>query len=331
MKLLWISLCTALLGLVSLAAETPRAYEPPSSSREVGSVRDEWRDATRTRTVPVKIYFPKDGTEPLPIVIFSHGLGGSRENYEYLGRHWAGCGYVSVHLQHAGSDDRVWKDAEELDKMGAMVRATMNPAAIANRPKDVSFAIDRLSALNADPTSPLKGRLDLKRIGVAGHSFGGFTTMAIAGQEFGPVQWADPRVIAAIQMSAPVARPATRDRAYAKIITPVFHMTGTKDDSPVGETKAGERRIPFDKMTASETCLVIFKDGDHMIFSGRLQPDAERKQQDAVFQSLICAGSTAFWDAWLKSDASARAWLMDGGFAQRLGVQGTFEAKKPAR
>lgn len=331
MKMPFALYVAALLCSVAFAAETPRVYAPPAPSHAVEAIRDDWRDAARERTVLVKIYYPKGGGGPLPIVIFSHGLGGSRDNYEYLGQHWAGCGYVSVHLQHAGSDDHVWKDADGADRKGAMAQAAANPAAIANRPKDVSFAIDRLGVLNADAASPLNGRLDLKRIGVAGHSFGGFTTMAVAGQDFGPVQWADPRVSAAIQMSAPVARPAMRDRAYAKITTPVLHMTGTKDDSPIGDTKAAERRIPFDKMTAAETCLVIFKDGDHMIFSGRPQQDTERKKQDAIFQSLICAGSTAFWDARLKGNAAALAWLMDGGFAQQLGAQGTFETKKPAK
>ena len=294
-------------------------------------MRYAWHDAARDRDVPAKIYFPKEGAGPCPVIIFSHGLGGSREHYEYLGRHWAGCGYVSVHLQHVGSDAAWWKGQPPGEVPKAMLGATLDPRNAANRPKDVSFAIDQLTALNGDAGSPLHGRLDMKRLGVAGHSFGGFTSMAIAGQDFGPAQWAEPRVKAVIQMSAPVARPAVRDRAYAKITTPVFHMTGTRDDSPIGETKADERRIPFDKMTAAETCLVIFKDGDHMIFSGRPGLDAERKKQDAVFQEIICAGSTAYWDARLRDDAAAQAWLMDGGFAQRLGGQGTFETKKPAQ
>lgn len=331
MKFSAVLLIAVVVGFVLPGAETLHAYEAPKPSADVEVVRCEWRDAARDREVPAKFYLPKDGAGPFPIIIFSHGLGGSRDGYEYLGRHWAGCGYVSVHLQHHGSDDAVWKGVESAGRARAMREATTNLANTTNRPKDVSFAIDQLIELNGDPSSPLKGRLDTKRIGVAGHSFGGFTTMAVAGQVFPMANLADPRVKAAIQMSAPVARPAARERAYAGITTPVFHMTGTRDDSPIGETKAAERRIPFDRMTAAETCLVIFKDGDHMIFSGREQPDAERKGQDAVFQELICAGSTAFWDAWLKGDAAARAWLMDGGFARRLGGEGTFETKRPVK
>ena len=67
----------------------------------------DWTDAARNREVPVKIYYPKDGAGTCPLIVFSHGLGGSREGYEYLGRHWASHGYVSVHVQHKGSDTEV--------------------------------------------------------------------------------------------------------------------------------------------------------------------------------------------------------------------------------
>jgi predicted dienelactone hydrolase len=326
-----ILLSFALLGLVALTPLRAVAYEPPAATQSVEIVRYEWHDDVRDRDVPVKIYFPKDGSNPRPIIIFSHGLGGSREGYEYLGRHWAGCGYVSVHLQHLGSDERVWKNAAGPERMQALRRATLELANTVNRPKDVSFAIDRLLALNSEAESPLKGRLDTKSIGMAGHSYGGFTTMAIAGQEFGPAKWADSRVKAAIQMSAPVARPAQRAHAYTGIVIPVFHMTGTRDDSPIGDTKAAERRIPFDHMNAVETCLLTFADGDHMVFAGapRLQDGA--REQDAKFQKLICGGSTAFWDAWLKGDTAAHAWLMDGGFEKLLGATGVFEKKTPAK
>jgi hypothetical protein len=68
-----------------------------------------------------------------------------------------------------------------------------------------------------------------------------------------------------------------------------------------------------------------------MVFSGRIRPDEAAAARDAVFQRLICAGSTAFWDAWLKGDAAAHGWLIDGGFARLLANEGTFEKKIPAK
>jgi len=112
----------------------------------------------------VKIYYPKSGKGPFPVIIFSHGLGGSREGYEYLGQAWAKHGYVSVHLQHLGSDDAVWRDAGLFDKMDAMRRSAFDPANAINRPRDVSFAIDELEKLKMEMAcqTPIKRLSKLK-------------------------------------------------------------------------------------------------------------------------------------------------------------------------
>ena len=305
----------------------------------IHELRLTWHDAKRDRDVPVKMYFPEGNSEPLPIILFSHGLGGSCENYSYLGRHWAGCGFVSVHMQHLGSDEGVWKNLPPAERAGAMQRSAMNFSNATNRPLDGSFVIDQLGKLNLDESSPLRGRLDLKLIAVAGHSFGGYTALALAGQTFVlPLglsrNYGDPRIKAAIQMSAPA--PLSKrdlDTNYGSIIVPTMHMTGTKDFVEIlPQTKPEDRRIPFDHMNHAETCLVIFNDGDHMIFSGRERTaDApEKLAQDALFQKLICAGTTAFWEAYLKGNAGARQWLLQGGCARLLGTQATFEVKTPA-
>lgn len=321
-----------------LGALAARCDDSKPSAQEYGSTAlkltvetmlYDWRDAKRDRIVPAKIYYPKTGNGPFPVVIFSHGLGGTREGYEYLGRDWASHGYVSVHLQHAGSDDGVWRDAWLGDKMGAMRRAAANPANAINRPLDVSFAIDQLEKLNKEK-SPLQKKLDLDRIGVAGHSFGAYTALAVAGETFLPrsekeAALADPRVKAAIPMSSPVAANKRRlEAAFAKIKIPCFHMTGTKDTSPIGDTEPEERRLPFDHSNGSDQFLTIFKDGDHMIFSGRGRLLSNR--QDEVFQKHISASSTAFWDAYLKGNTKAKAWLTND-FKPVLGKDGTFEMK----
>ncbi len=83
-------------------------------------------------------------------------------------------------------------------------------------------------------------------------------------------------------------------------------------------------------MTNSTTCLVLFTDGDHLIFSGRERlATPEKLAQDQVFQKLICAGTTAFWDAYLKDQIQARKWLLEGGYKKLLGGRATFEHKAP--
>ena len=318
-------------------AEDSRRYSPPTTSLDVIELKLEWKDPKRSRDIPVKIYYPKETTGTYPVIIFSHGLGGSRDGYEYLGRHWAGCGYICVHIQHLGSDDGVWKNAPIAERTGALQKAALNVRGALDRPLDVQFTIDQLEKLNSDTTSPLHHMLDLAKIGVSGHSYGGYTALAIAGQTFllplsASKRYDEPRIKAGIQMSAPA--PANRrdmDQTYGSITIPIMHMTGTKDFLEIlPQTTAEDRRIPFDHMNHSETCLVIFNDGDHMIFSGRGRVGSpEKLAQDAEFQKLICSGTTAFWDAYLKELSSAKQWLFEGAFVKLLGDQATFECKTP--
>jgi predicted dienelactone hydrolase len=176
-----------------------------------------------------------------------------------------------------------------------------------------------------------KGRLDLERIGVTGHSFGAHTTLTIAGQNYTPrlgarTSLADPRVKAVLPMSAPVpANKSNLDAVYSAIKIPCLHMTGTKDTSPINDTKAEERRLPFDHSKNSDQFLMTFQDGDHMIFSGRPRMMGGG-DKDTRFHELICESSTLFWDAYLREDANAKARLMNE-FKNSLGVNGTFEVK----
>lgn len=292
----------------------------------------DWTDVKRGRKVPVKVYFPGDAKTTSPLIVFSHGLGGSREGYEYLGRHWAGHGYISLHIQHLGSDDQVWRG--QTQPMPSMKRAAADPQNAVNRARDVSFVIDQMEKLNGE-AGVFKNRVDLGRIGVAGHSFGANTTLVAAGQLFilpggKELGFSDPRVKAAIPMSSPVPRNrADLGRAFGKISVPCLHMTGTLDDSPIGETTAADRRLPFDNIVGADQFLVVFNGGDHMIFSGRSRPAsaAGRGEKDGLFQDLIRQGTTAFWDAYLRGDAAAKTWLTGGGFEATLGSDGTFEKK----
>jgi hypothetical protein len=103
-------------------------------------------------------------------------------------------------------------------------------------------------------------------------------------------------------------------------------MTGTLDDSPIGNSKAIERRVPYDRISGADQYLVTFEGGDHMVFSGRL-PGQAAHEKDREFQNLILIGSTAFWDAYLKGDTAAKQWLSGAGFAGALKDDGKFEKK----
>ena len=274
--LLALSSSTAKLAV---AADDGHTAQPGQYTVETAIY--DWLDKTRDRDVPVRLYFPRTGKRPFPVIVFSHGLGGSRDGYAYLGRHWASYGYVSVHLQHKGSDTSVWKGNPQ--PMESMRQAAADLRNSVNRVADVRFAIDQLTKLQRESGS-LGGRLDLTRLGMAGHSFGGWTTLAIAGEIFitpggREIAVGDPRVKAAIAMSAPVPRNKEQlDKAFAGIRIPCLHMTGTLDDSPIGETKAAERRLPFDHIRSADQYLITFIGGDHIDFF-RPRPAARRRRE----------------------------------------------------
>jgi predicted dienelactone hydrolase len=101
----------------------------------------EWQDPGRGPSTPVRVRLPASSS-PAPVVIISHGLGGSRAGLAYLGTGLADAGFVAVHLQHRCTDTAVWRDAESialamaaavLDVRNAVDRSTWRAAA-AGRP-----------------------------------------------------------------------------------------------------------------------------------------------------------------------------------------------------
>jgi predicted dienelactone hydrolase len=313
-----------IFSIVSKCARAADAYDSTANKTEVASLSLDWQDAARDREVPVKIYYPKNPTGKLPVIIFSHGLGGSRAGYSYLGESWASHGYISIHLTHRGTDTQALLEAGVAHMAEQMKKIISDPMQAVDRCKDVGFAIDQLEGLNANDKLPLKGHIDVDKVGMAGHSYGGNTTMLTSGEvSRSGRSWADPRIKCAIAMSPPVAVPERLyDRTWAQINIPLFVMTGTKDDSPVGETKAAQRRIPYDHLALAPAYLLILNGGDHMVFSGRRQ-----QESDEAFEQLITQGSLAFWDAYLRDNAAAKAWLKEGGYAKVLGDQATLELK----
>lgn len=310
---------TSALPLASLTAWAA-PYIKPTQTTDIW--RADWQDAKRNRTIPVKIYYPK-GDGPFPVIIFSHGLGGTRENYQYVGTYWAAHGYVSVHLQHIGSDDAVWRGGGGMQAMG---RAANGKNAL-DRAKDVSFALDQLEKLNKDATWPLHGKLDLQKVGMAGHSFGANTTLLASGVKMPIIgSLGDPRIKCSIAMSAPAPVGKNYDQIFGGIKIPMYHLTGTKDVSPIDRdgTTAADRQLPFKHTNGADAYLTVFQDGDHMLFSGwrRGTPVASDERNFALIQQ----STLAFWDAYLKGDANAKAWLQND-FKPELAANGTFEMR----
>jgi predicted dienelactone hydrolase len=95
-------------------AQSP-AHDPLKVPESVATKPQDFtvHDAQRNRDLPIRVYLPGQ-TKPAPVVLFGHGLGGSRENNPYRGKHGSARGYVVVFVQHPGSDESVWKAVRSL-------------------------------------------------------------------------------------------------------------------------------------------------------------------------------------------------------------------------
>ena len=318
---------TLALVLSSLLAALP---SEPSAARQVTQtsttapqarvtvVRDQWRDAARQRAVPYKLYVP-EGAGPFPIVLHSHGLGGSREGSAYILEAVSASGFVVVALQHPGSDSSIVPDfaasGREGRRRGAR-RAQLQQArqlqqAAEARYADVPFALDQLTAMQkAD--GPLKGRLDLSRVGMSGHSFGALSTLVAAGQATRPsgVTHRDTRITAAITYAPNKPRNMDAHEALRRVAIPILHMTGTDDVTRFDlEESPWERTVPY-QVIEGDQYLIVLDGGDHMVFNDqRLPRTPDARTPD--HRRVIVDESVRFWKAYLRGDRQARQEMCD--------------------
>jgi len=186
----------------------------------VGVVTVESHDGARGRKLPLEIWYPADESHrgedldpatqadyrpmpaqaplpqaavrdaapaggPHPVVAFSHGFGGHRCQSTFLCTHLASHGYVVVAPDHVGNTTvdvmmetlRIFQSGEGPPDPAEMMARVHEVADL--RPDDVSHALDRV----LEGGVPEAGRVDPARVGVAGHSFGGWTTLMVAGRD----------------------------------------------------------------------------------------------------------------------------------------------------
>lgn len=300
-------------ALFALTAFAAHAYDPLAVSAATPQ-RLELTVKKGDRAIPVRVYLPAART-PAPIVLFSHGLGGSREGNVFMGEHWAKRGYVAVFMQHLGSDSSVWRDAPKGETMHAMNSAA-SYRSYRVRVLDVHATLDHLQAWNADAASPLKGRLDLKRIGMSGHSFGALTTQAVAGQWRPVLKMRDKRIIAAVMFSPSVPARGDVEKAFASVDIPWLLMTGTNDNALIGTSDAESRLLVYPALPPGGKYELVLEGAEHSAFTDRALP-GDKEPRNPNHHKAILALSTAFWDAYLRKDAAARAWL-DGDGAKKV-------------
>jgi predicted dienelactone hydrolase len=216
---------------------------------------------------------------PHPVVLFSHGSGGMRTQSVYLTEHLASHGFVVAAPDHVGNTI-----AEQVNDSGLSL-----PEAARVRPLDISRTLDALLERSAsDPA--LAGSADAERVGVAGHSFGGYTALRLAGatvdvealiaecttsaaifctgwqdmMQF-PESARDTRMIAALSQApgGAVVMNAGGNDGFAAVEIPTMIQGGMTDDTTPFEA---ESRVPFERVSGP-SWLIGLANAGHFTFS----------------------------------------------------------------
>ena len=319
-------------GLATSLAAQAGPYEPLqiADTAKLSTLDLVVIDTQRQREIPLRIYLPATNA-PAPLLLFSHGLGGSRAGNPYLGEHWSARGYVVVVMQHHGSDEGVWRGTRP-DRMLAALKRAANLENALLRIADVSVVIDQLGKWNRAADLPeqgaLIGRMDLSKIGMSGHSFGAVTTQAVSGQRslLGDARFTDRRIKAAVVMSPSAPEMGDPQQILAGVNIPWLVMTGTHDVTPITDVDVESRRAVYAALPPGNKFELVLKDAEHNAFGDRALP-GEKLPRNPNHHRVILALSTAFWDAYLREDIAAKAWLTGPGAASVLEPKDLWQQK----
>ena len=261
-----------LAGLAALAMP-PAAASAQHSAPPYLITDFDWVDRTRSRPVPTRLYWPATAVaeKSVPLVVFSHGIGGSREGYSYLGKYWSARGVASLHIQHIGSDRALWR-GNPFGVVNRLQAAAQEQEAIA-RAADMRFALDKILS---DASGYQAAAINHQRLVAAGHSYGANTTLLTVGAQVvrngQTIDCLDSRFAAAVVISAPPFYGESDLAAILKnVAVPTIHITATDDVIQIPGYRSGaeDRLAIFEAITNPHKLLAVFRGGSHSMFTDR--------------------------------------------------------------
>jgi predicted dienelactone hydrolase len=245
-----------------------------------------------------------------PVVVWSHGGGARDEATLEMNREWATAlaraGYIVVQPAHVSPD--VAALCAKLGITDAGACASLQSMTW-YRPTDARAVLDALPAVVA-AFPQLAGRVDIARVAYAGHSFGAFTSMAVAGARvdyvpgYMDVSWSHPlpRAFLALSPQGP-ARFGFHDTSWRDIDRPVLTASGAGDIE--GGSTAESRREPFRRMPPGDKHELWIDSSDAVHATFNLSDAGP----GARFHEAIVMTGLAFLDAYVSDRAPAKAWL----------------------
>lgn len=219
----------------------------------------------------------------------------NRRHAMALASAWLGAVASPLAMAQSGViTNEIWQDTQRQRPVPVRIRwpqgvAPANgwPAVIYSHGlRDVVFALDEIARRKTIDKAWRFVRSDA--VGMAGHSYGGHTTLGADGQTFpGHPGIKEPRMAALIALSP--TRPARGDasQAYAAVTQPTPCITGTRDDDVLGNKATPARRAAvFDALPRGNWAMLLLKDADPMTFTGKTGRDAGVLPREAVTTQL---------------------------------------------
>jgi len=205
-----------------------------------------------------------------PLIVFSHGNGGTRMQNTFWCDYLASHGYVIVSADHT-ANARV----TVIKGKPILMQNDQRENSAVDRPKDMSFLLDQMTLWNGGADSRFSGKLDLTKPVAAGMSFGSMTAIRVAD--------VDPRFKAVIAMSGAY-------ESHSNLTVPSLYMLGTEDRTI--KAQGNERiRDVYAKHTRNGFLLEL-KNGGHYSFTDIFKLD--KNFGDGAGQGKRAATGEAF-------------------------------------
>lgn len=308
------------------------------------------KDYQRERTIPIDLYWSRRTHGPL--VVISHGFGADRRFLGYLAYHLASYGLTVVALEHPASNV-AWLTSSRMTPSRTEPKNNILPATeFVDRPKDVSFVLDRLSRLNQF-SSTLQGKFNTEQVTVIGHSLGGYTALALAGAKLSldhlrqfcndpnPIIFSPADLLQCNAADLPDPQESLRDRrvvqtivlnpvigrlfdqkSLAQVKIPTLMLAGTDDTITPA---VSQQFLPFTELQSAKKYLLTAIGGTHLsvgdpanlnhVFTQSIFIRERSEQETEALRQLLRGVSLAFIQQ-LTPEANRYAPFLTSAYAQ---------------
>ncbi len=296
----------------------------------------------RTTELEVRVVYPSAPLSaqvpsvPWPLVVFSHGMGGSCETFEGLAQFLAARGYVVIRPTHGDSIKLRRQNGEDVSGFVRDPKSATKTVDIQGRVQECSLILDSLDLIEAQITglhdAQGKGLIDRTRMVIAGHSAGAMTTeLSVGAKAHGldrtlvslakPIaSIADPRFRAGVIVSgAGIKTRIFTEESWNEISVPILVITGSLDRSRASDEDPESRQSSFrySRGTAkggAPAWLMFIEGATHSSYSGKSKalaldkPDPTATDPELV-EKITSEVIVRFLDAVVCGDVVSKEWL----------------------